>query len=65
MGPLRFHDLRHTAATLMLRAGIPVKIVSARLGHATASLTLDTYSHVTVDMQSEAVEAIDAILWAR
>ena len=65
IGPLRFHDLRHTAATLMLRAGIPTKIVSTRLGHATASLTLDTYSHVTPDMQREAASAIDAVLNVR
>ena len=62
LGPLRFHDLRHTAATLMLRAGVPTKIVSTRLGHATAALTLDTYSHVTPDMQREAAAAIDAVL---
>ena len=61
---LRFHDLRHTAATLMLRAGVPVKIVSTRLGHATASLTLDTDSHVTPDMQRGAASAIDEILRA-
>ena len=62
IGHLRFHDLRHTAATLMLRDGTPTKIVSARLGHATASLTLDTYSHVTPDMERGAVAAIDAVL---
>ena len=64
LGHVRFHDLRHTAATLMLRAGVPTKIVSTRLGHATASLTLDTYSHVTVDMQREAASAIDDVLQA-
>ncbi len=65
LGAVRFHDLRHTAATLMLRAGVPTKIVSTRLGHATASLTLDTYSHVTVDMQRDAANAIDEVLPAR
>ncbi len=62
---MRFHDLRHTAATLMLQAGVPTKIVSTRLGHATAALTLDVYSHVTPDMQREAVAAIDEILQVR
>jgi integrase len=41
---LRFHDLRHTAATLMLQAGVHPKVVSERLGHATVGITLDTYS---------------------
>jgi site-specific recombinase XerD len=43
---LRVHDLRHTAATLMLLAGVNVKVVSERLGHATIAITLQTYSHV-------------------
>jgi integrase len=59
---IRFHDLRHTAATLMLKAGIHPKIVSERLGHATIGLTLDTYSHVLPGMQHEAADAMDAIL---
>ena len=61
VGPIRFHDLWRTAAALMLRAGVPTKIVSTRLGHATASLTLDTYSHVTVDLRREAASVIDAV----
>lgn len=56
---IRFHDLRHTHATLMLQAGINPKIVSERLGHANISITLDTYSHVLPDMQREAVEKLD------
>lgn len=59
---LRIHDLRHTAATLMLRAGINPKVVSERLGHATVSITLDTYSHVLPDLQREAAAALDAVL---
>ena len=52
---IRFHDLRHTAATHMLRNGIPVHVVSRYLGHATVSTTLDTYSHVIPgDMESAA-----------
>lgn len=59
---LRFHDLRHTAATLMLRAGVHPKVVSERLGHASVSLTLDTYSHVLPDLQRDAAEVMDAVL---
>lgn len=59
---LRFHDLRHTAATLMLAAGIHPKVVSERLGHATIAITLDTYSHVLPDLQRDAAEAMDRVL---
>jgi integrase len=59
---IRVHDMRHTAATMLLRAGVPAKIVSERLGHAGVGITLDLYSHVTPDMQDEAAEAISAIL---
>lgn len=62
LGHLRFHDLRHTAATLMLSAGTHPKVVSERLGHATINITLDTYSHVLPDMQHEAAVALDALL---
>jgi len=60
--PLRIHDLRHTAATLMLRAGVSPKVVAERLGHATVSLTLDVYSHVLPDMQREAAEALERVM---
>jgi integrase len=59
---VRFHDLRHTHASQLLKAGVPVKVVSERLGHATASITLDVYSHVLPGMQAEAVAKIDAAL---
>jgi len=59
---IRFHDLRHTAATVMLRNAIPAKIVSTILGHSSTQLTLDTYSHVAVDMQQPAVDAMDKLL---
>jgi len=59
---LRIHDLRHTAATLMLRAGVNAKVVSERLGHANVAFTLDTYSHVLPDMQRDAAAALDAVL---
>jgi integrase len=57
-----FHDLRHTHATDLLRAGVPVKVVSERLGHASVSTTLDVYAHVLPDMQDAAAAAADAIL---
>ena len=62
---LRIHDLRHTAATLMLRAGVNPKVVSERLGHAKVAITLDTYSHVLPDMQREAAAAMDSVLTGR
>jgi len=58
---IRFHDLRHTAATLMLQQGTNPKIVQERLGHSTITLTLDTYSHVLPAMQEEVAEKMDEI----
>ena len=55
---IRFHDLRHTHATLLLRQGVHPKIVAERLGHSSIKITLDLYSHVLPDSQSEAVRAI-------
>ncbi len=55
---IRLHDLRHTAATLMLRAGVNPKVVSDRLGHSTISITLDIYSHVLPDMQRDGAKAL-------
>jgi integrase len=60
--PIRFHDLRHTAATLMLRQGTHPKVVAEMLGHAQISTTLDVYSHVLPDMQAEATAALDRLL---
>jgi hypothetical protein len=51
---IRFHDVRHTHASLLLEAGVPVKVVSERLGHATPSFTLDVYGWVLPGMQAEA-----------
>jgi integrase len=59
---LRFHDLRHTHATQLLRQDVHPKVVSERLGHSTVGITLDTYSHVLPGMQDEAVARIDASL---
>src|SRR5205807_7025156 len=59
---IRFHDLRHTAATLLLAQGVHPKIVQERLGHSQISLTLDTYSHVLPGMGREAASKLDALL---
>lgn len=59
---IRFHDLRHTHATLMLKANIHPKIVAERLGHSSINLTLNTYSHVLPDMQQEAVFKLNKML---
>jgi len=58
----RMHDLRHTCATLLLGRGVPVKMVSEMLGHASVAITLDTYSHVLPNMQEAAAKAIDDAL---
>jgi integrase len=61
---IRLHDLRHTHATLALRAGIHPKVVSERLGHAAVSITLDTYSHAIPAMQEEAAALIAELVFA-
>ena len=59
----RMYDLRHTHATMLLEANVNPKIVSERLGHASVSLTLDTYSHILPTIQDAAVEALGASLY--
>ena len=59
---LRFHDLRHTCATLLLGEGVNVKVISEMLGHASITITLNTYSHVLPDMQDSAADAMEAAL---
>lgn len=51
---IRLHDMRHTAATLLIAAGAPVKVVSERLGHANSTFTIETYQHVLPGMQADA-----------
>jgi integrase len=58
---VRFHDLRHTAASLMLHKGVSVLVVSKRLGHAKASITLDIYGHLVPSMQEQAAEIMDEV----
>jgi integrase len=55
---VKFHDLRHTHATLLLQQGVNVKVVAERLGHSKATMTMDVYSHVMPDMQEAAVQAL-------
>ena len=59
---IRVYDLRHTHASLSLAAGIPVNVVSARLGHASAKMTLDVYAHVLSGQQEDAVTMLEAYM---
>jgi len=61
---IRFHDMRHTCATLALIQGVHPKVVQERLGHATVAMTLDRYSHVTEGLQRDAAESIAAAVEA-
>ena len=61
---VRFHDLRHTFATLALQNGVDVKTVSSMLGHFSAGFTLDTYAHVTTAAQKEAARTMEKVLTA-
>lgn len=56
--PIRLHDLRHTHATLALKAGVPVKVISERLGHESPAFTLKQYAHVIPGMQAEAAAQV-------
>ena len=57
-------DLRHSHATLLLHEGVNVKAVSARLGHASAAMTLDRYAHALPAAETQAIAAVDAVLGA-
>jgi integrase len=59
---IRFHDLRHTAATLLLAQGVSPRVIMETLGHSQISLTLDTYSHILPALQQEAADRMDAAL---
>jgi integrase len=59
---VRLHDLRHFAATRLLAAGVPVRTVSGRLGHANAATTLGVYAHFLEASDREAAEALGAVL---
>ena len=55
---IRLHDLRHTHASIAVKAGVPIGVVSERLGHASPEFTLHRYSHVMPGMQREAADTI-------
>lgn len=59
---IRFHDLRHTAASLMLNNGVDVLVASKRLGHAKPSITLDVYGHLIPSIQAEAADVMDNLV---
>jgi integrase len=60
--PIRLHDARHTAATMMLRAGVPVKVVSQRLGHADVAVTMRVYQHTTTQDDQAAADVLEHAL---
>lgn len=59
---IRFHDLRHTFATLAIQSGVDVKTVSSILGHYSAGFTLDIYTHVTGEMWKEAAKKLGSYI---
>jgi integrase len=59
---IRFHDLRHTFATLQLANGQPIKIIGEMMGHTRTAITQDLYMHVSARMQRDAADALDALL---
>jgi integrase len=61
---IRLHDLRHTHASLLIAAGVPVKVVSERLGHASPTFTIETYQHVLPGMQADAAKLFEHLIAA-
>ena len=59
---IRFHDLRHANATMYLRNNVPMKVVSAMLGHSGIGITMDTYSHMQTDMQEQVKGIFDGVI---
>ncbi len=62
VGHVRFHDLRHASATYMLQAGVPLQMVSQRLGHSRTSTTTDFYAHLLPGMGRQAAEALERVM---
>jgi integrase len=58
---IRFHDLRHTPGSLLIKEGIPVKVVSERLGHANVAFTMQTYQHLLPGMQADAARTTERL----
>jgi integrase len=61
---VRLHDVRHTHGTVLIKAGVPVKVVSERLGHGNPAFTIDTYQHVLPGMQAEAARVFESLVAA-
>jgi integrase len=61
--PIRFHDLRHTHASLGLAAGVPIKVMSERLGHSTSSFTADAYQHATPALEEQAAATVARLVF--
>ena len=59
---IRFHDLRHSAATLMLAQGVSARVIMETLGHSQIGMTMNLYAHVMPSMQREAADLMDAVL---
>jgi integrase len=62
---MRFHDLRHSCASLLLVQGVPARVVMETLGHSNISITMDTYTHVLPELQRQAADAMDRALGNR
>ena len=60
---IRFHDLRHTCASLMLKAGVPLKVVSSILGHSSITITADLYTHVLEELKQDAGLKISGVIF--
>jgi integrase len=60
---IRLHDLRHTHASILLKANVPVKVVSERLGHSSPAFTMTVYQHVLPGMQADAAAAFSAAVF--
>jgi integrase len=60
---IRLHDLRHTHASILLKAGVPVKVVSERLGHSSSAFTITVYQHVLPGMQADAAAAFSSAVF--
>lgn len=60
---IRFHDMRHSHASWLLQAGVPVQVVSERLGHTSVKMTLDRYAHLMPGMQERAADVVGEVLF--
>ena len=60
---IRLHDLRHTHASILLKAGVPVKVVSERLGHSSPAFTMTVYQHVLPGMQADAAATFSTVVF--